>query len=102
MLDTLDVIKYDLRVFQITTGLHLFDQVHPRSGPHLRHLKNKYLVQVRVLSRKLVLLNVGLVVTAFEHGDAVHDSKSPDIPECGHVVLNTWGVHVLALIKNRD
>jgi hypothetical protein len=44
MLDTLDVIKHDPRVFQITTGLHSFDQVYPGSGPHLQHLENKHLV----------------------------------------------------------
>ena len=46
MLDTLDVIEHDPYVFQISSRLHLFDQVHPRSGPHLGYLKNKHLVQV--------------------------------------------------------
>jgi hypothetical protein len=58
MLDTLDVIEHDPHIFQISTGLHLFDQVYPRSGPHLGHLENKYLVRVRALSRELILLNV--------------------------------------------
>jgi hypothetical protein len=46
MLDTLDVIEYDPCFLQISSGLHLFDQVHPGSGPHLGHLENKHLVQV--------------------------------------------------------
>jgi hypothetical protein len=57
MLDTLDVIKHDPRVLQISSRLHSFDQVHPRSRPRLKHLENKYLVRVRALSRELVLLN---------------------------------------------
>ena len=43
MLDTLDVIEHDPYVFQISSRLHSFDQVHPGSGPHLWHLENKYL-----------------------------------------------------------
>jgi hypothetical protein len=46
VLDTLDVIKHDPRIFQISSGLHLIDQVHLGSRPHLGHLENKYLVQV--------------------------------------------------------
>jgi hypothetical protein len=76
--------------------------VHPRSGPHLGHLENKHLIGVRALFWELIFLNVGLVATASEHGDAVHDPKSSNIPECGDVVLNVWGVHILALLENRD
>jgi hypothetical protein len=50
LFDTLDVIEHDLRVFQISSGLHSIDQVHPRSGPHLGHLEYKYLVKVRALT----------------------------------------------------
>jgi hypothetical protein len=50
MLDTLDMIEYDPHVLQISSELHSFDQVHPRSGPHLGHLENKHLVRVRALS----------------------------------------------------
>jgi hypothetical protein len=89
MLDMLDMIVHDPCVFQISSGLHSFDQVHPGSEPYLGHLENKYLVRVRALSRELVLLNVGLVATASEHGDAVHDPKSSNIHERGDVVLNT-------------
>jgi hypothetical protein len=102
MLDSLDVIEHDSSVFQISFGLHSFDQVHPGSGPHLGHLENKHLVRVRALSRELVLLNVGLVAIASEHGDAVHDSKSSNIPEGGDVVLNAWGAHIFVLLENRD
>jgi hypothetical protein len=101
-LDTLEVIEHDPGVFQISSGLHSFDQVHPGSGPHLGHLENKHLVGIRALSRELVLLNVGLVATALEHGDAVHDPKSSNILERGDVVLNAWGDHIYILLKNRD
>jgi hypothetical protein len=102
MLDTLDVIEYDPRVLQISIGLHLFDQVHPRSGPHLGHLKNKHFFGVRALSWELVLLNVGPIATTSKHGNAVHDPKSLNIPECGDVVLNAWRAHIFALLENRD
>jgi hypothetical protein len=102
MLDTLDVIKHDPCVFQISSGLHSFDQVYPRSGPHLGHLENKHLIGVRVLTRELVLLNVGLVATASERGDAVHDPKSLNIPKRGDVVLNAWETHIFILLENRD
>jgi hypothetical protein len=77
-------------------------RLHPGSGPHLGHLENKHLVGIRALSRELVLLNIGLVATASERGDAVHDSNSSNIPECGDVVLDAWGAHIFALLKNRD
>jgi hypothetical protein len=96
------VIEHDPCVLQISTRLHSFDQVLPRSGPYLRHLENKHLVGVRALSRELVLLNVGLVATASEHGDTIHDPKSSNIPECGDVVLNAWGAHIFALLENMD
>jgi hypothetical protein len=76
--------------------------LHPGSGPHLGHLENKHLVGIRALSRELVLLNIGLVATASERGDAVHDSNSSNIPECGDVVLDAWGAHIFALLKNKD
>jgi hypothetical protein len=101
-LDTLDVIEHDPGVFQISSGLCSFNQVHPGSGPYLGHLENKHLVGIRALSRELVLLNVGLVATAPEHGNAVHDPKSSNIPERGDVVLNAWGAHIFALLENRD
>jgi hypothetical protein len=102
MLDTLDVIEHDPRILQISTRLHSFDQVHPRSGPHLGHLENKHLVGVRALSRELVLMNVGLVAIASEYGNAVHDPKSSNILKHGDVVLNAWGAHIFALLENRD
>jgi hypothetical protein len=102
MLDTLDVIEHDPCVFHISSGLHLFDQVHPGSGPHLGHLENKHLVEVRALTRELVLLNVGPVATASEHGEAVYDPKSSNIYERGDVVLNALGAHIFALLENRD
>jgi hypothetical protein len=102
MLDTLDVIKHDPRILQISSGLHSFDQVHSGSGPHLGHLENKHLVQIRALSRELVLLNVGLVARASEHGNAVHDPKSSYILERGDVVFNAWGAHIFALLENRN
>jgi hypothetical protein len=102
ILDTLDVIEHDPRVFQISSGLHPINQVHPRSGPHLGHLEKKFLIGVQALTRELVLLNVGLVATASEHGNVVHDSKSSIIPECGDVVLDAWGAHIFALLKNRN
>jgi hypothetical protein len=102
MLDTLDVIEHDPRVLQISSGLYSFDQVYPGSGPHLKHLENKHLVGVRAMSRELVLMNVGLVAIASEHGDAIHDPKSSNIPELGDVVLNAWGAHIFALLENRD
>jgi hypothetical protein len=102
ILDMLDVIKHDPRVFQISSGLHPIDQVHPGSRPHLGHLENKYLVGIRALTRELVLLNIGLVATASERGDAVHDHKSSIRPERGDVVLDAWGAHIFALLENRD
>jgi hypothetical protein len=96
------VIEHDPCVLQISTGLHSFDQVHSRSGPHLGHLENKHLIRVRALSRELVLLNVGLVATASEHGHAVYDPKSSNILERGDVVLSAWGAHIFALLENRD
>jgi hypothetical protein len=102
ILDTLDVIEHDPRVFQISSGLHSIDQVHPGSGPHLGHLENKHLVGVRALTRELVLLNVGLVATASEHGDAVYDPKSLNIPDCSNVVLDALGAHIFALLENMD
>jgi hypothetical protein len=102
MLDTLDVIEHDPRVLQISTGLHSFDQVYPRSGPHLGHLENKHLFGVRALSQEFVLLNVGPVATASEHGNAVHDPKSSNILERGDVVLNTWEAHIFPFLENRD
>jgi hypothetical protein len=56
--DTLDRIEHDPRALQISSGLHSFDQVHPGSRPHLRHLENKHLIQIRALSWELVLLHV--------------------------------------------
>jgi hypothetical protein len=44
ILDTLDKIEHDPRMFQISSGLHSIDQVNPRSGPYLGHLENKHLV----------------------------------------------------------
>jgi hypothetical protein len=102
ILDTLNVIKHDPCVFQISSGLHSIDQVHPGSGPHPGHLKNKHLVGVRALTRELVLLNVGLVAIASERGDAIHDPKSSNIPECGDVVLDAWGAHIFVLLENMD
>jgi hypothetical protein len=102
MLDTLDVIKHDPRMFQISSGLHPIDQVHTRSGPHLGHLENKHLVGIRALTRELVLLNVGPMATASKLGDAVHDPKSLNIPKRGDVVLGAWGAHIFALLENRD
>jgi hypothetical protein len=102
ILDTLDVIEHDPRVFQISSGLHSIDQVHSGSGPHLGHLENKHLVGVGALTQALVLLNVGLVATASERGDAVHDPKSSNILERGDVVLDAWGAHIFALLENRD
>jgi hypothetical protein len=101
MLDILDVIEHDPLIFQISFGLHLFDQVHPGSEPHPGHIENKHLVQVRALSRELILLNIGPVATASKHGDAVHDLKSSYIPERGDVVLNAWKAHIFQLVKNR-
>jgi hypothetical protein len=98
ILDTLDVIEHDPRVFQISSGLHSINQVHSRSGPYLEHLENKHLVWVRALTRELILLNVGLVATASERGDAVHDPKPSNIPECGDIVLDAWGAHIFALL----
>jgi hypothetical protein len=102
VLGMLDVIEYDPRMFQISSGLYPIDQVHPGSGPHLGLLENKHLVRVRALTRELVLLNVGLVATASERGDAVHDLISSNIPERGDVVLDAWGAHIFALLENRD
>jgi hypothetical protein len=102
LFDTLDVIEYDPLVFQISSGLHSFDQVHPGSGPHLEHLENKHLVRIRALARELVLLNEGPVATASECGDVVHDPKSSNILERGDVVLNAWRAHVFVLLENRD
>jgi hypothetical protein len=102
ILDTLDVIEHDPRMFQISSGLHSIDQVHSGSGPHLGHLENKHLVGVRALTRELVLLNVGLVATASERGDAVHDPNSSNIPERSDIVLDAWGAHIFALLENRD
>jgi hypothetical protein len=102
LFDTLDVIEHDPRVFQISSGLHSFDQVHPGFGPHLGHLENKQLVRVRALAQELVFLNEGPVATASECGDVVHDSKSSNILERGFIVLNAWRAHVFALLKNRD
>jgi hypothetical protein len=76
----LDVIEHDPQVLQISSGLHLFDQVYPRSGPYFGHLENKHLVRVRALFRELVLLNVDLVATTSKHGNVVHDPKSLNIP----------------------
>ena len=102
MLDTLNVIKHDLHIFQISSRLQSFDQVHPGSGPHLRHLENKHLVKVRALSQELILLNVGLVATASEYGDAIHDPKSLNIFKCGDVIFNAWEAHIFALLENKD
>jgi hypothetical protein len=102
ILDTFDAIKYDPCVFQISSGLHPIDQVHPGSGPYLKHLENKHLVGIRALTQELVLLNVGLVATASERGDTIHDSKSLNIPERGDVILDAWGAHIFALLENRD
>jgi hypothetical protein len=102
ILDTLNVIELDPRLFQISSGLHLIDQVHPRSGPHLGHLKNKHLVGVQALTRELVLLNIGLVATTSERGDAIHDPKSLNVPKRGDVVLDAWEAHIFALLENRD
>jgi hypothetical protein len=88
MLDMLDVIEHDPRVFQISSGLHSIDQVHPGSGPHVEHLENKHLVGVRALTHELILLNVGPVAIASERGDAVYDPKSSNIPERGDVILD--------------
>ena len=102
MLNTLDVIKHNPHILQISSRLHSLDQVNPRSGPHLGHLENKHLVRVGALSRELVLLNVGPMVTASERGDAVHDPKSSNEPKRGDIVLDAWGAHILALLENRD
>ena len=102
MLNMLDVIKRDPHVLQISSGLHLIDQVHPKSKPHLEHVENKYLVQFRASSRELILLHVGLMAIASEHGNAIHDPKSSNIPERGNVILNAWGAHVFALLENRN
>ena len=50
LFDTLDVIEHDPCVLQISYRLHLFDQVHPGSGPHLRHLKIKHFVCVQAVA----------------------------------------------------
>jgi hypothetical protein len=54
------------------------------------------------MTQELVFLNVGLVATASERGDVVHDPKSSNIPEHGDVVLDAWGAHIFALLENRD
>jgi hypothetical protein len=102
MLDTLDVIEHDPCVLQISSGLHSFDQVHPRSGPHLEHLENKHLVQIRALPRELVFLNVGPVATTSKHGDAIHDPESSNKPESGDIVLNAWGFGKSYICTSRE
>ena len=96
------MIEHDPRVFQISSGLHSIHQMHLVSGPYLGHLENKHLVRIRALTEELVLLNVGLVATASKRGNAVHDPKSLNEPKCGDVILDTSGVHIFALLKNRD
>jgi hypothetical protein len=102
MLDTLDVIEHDPRVFQISSGLHAIDQVYLGFGPYLGYLENKHLVGVRALTWELILLNVGLVATTSESGNTVHHPKSSNIPERGDVVLDAWGAHIFVLLENRD
>jgi hypothetical protein len=43
ILDMLDVIEYDPRVFQISSWLHPIDQVYPGSGPTSDILKTNTL-----------------------------------------------------------
>ena len=88
LFDTLNVIKHNPRVLQISFGLHSFDQVYPRSEPYLGHLENKHLLYIQALARELVLLNVHPMDTAYECGNAVHDPKSSNIPERSDIVLN--------------
>ena len=101
ILDTLNVIEHDPRLFQISSGLHSIDQVHSRSRPYFGHLENKHLVGVQALTQELVLLNVGLVATASERGNAVHDPKSSNIPERSDVVLDAWELIYLYFLRTR-
>ena len=102
MLNTLDVIKHNPSVFQMSSRLHSIDQMHPESGPHLRHLENKHLVRIQALTQDLILLNVGPVAIASKRCNAIHDPKSSKILERGDVVLDAWGAHIFALLKNMD
>jgi hypothetical protein len=81
LLDTLHMVEYHPRVFEITTGLHPLYQVYPAARTHLRHLEYKYLVRFRALAREQVLLDIRLVAATSEHGDAIHDSISPYVRE---------------------
>jgi hypothetical protein len=80
-LDMLHMVEHHQGILKITTWLHPFHQVYIVARTHLRHLEYKYLIKIRALAREHVLLDIRPVAASFEHGDSIHDAKSPYVPE---------------------
>ena len=57
-LHTLNMVKHELGVFEVSTGLHPFYEVDSTTRSYLIHFEDKDLVNFRSLAWKLVLLDI--------------------------------------------
>jgi hypothetical protein len=80
-LDTLHMVEHHPCVLKITTWLHPFHQVYTAAKTYLKHLEYKYLIKIRALAWEYACLDIRPVVATSEHGNAIHDLKSPYVPE---------------------
>jgi hypothetical protein len=100
-LDTLDMVKHDPNILQITVWLHSPDKVNSRPRAHLEHLKYIEFLQQLSLASEFVFLHIGSTAMTFESGDAVNDPPSPNALEGSDCVTNTRGAEVLVPVHDK-
>jgi hypothetical protein len=100
-LDTLDMVKHDLSISQITVWLHSLDNVNSRPRAHLGHLEYVEFLQQLSLAWEFVFLHIRPTAMTSESGDAVNDPPSPNALEGNDCVTNTRGVEVLVPIHDK-
>jgi hypothetical protein len=57
----LEMIKHNLNILQITTKLHLLDQINTNGEIINKHLKHEHLL-IQQLSKKTIILNVIVMI----------------------------------------
>jgi hypothetical protein len=72
-LDTLDMVKHDPSILQITVWLHSPDKVHSRPRAHLGHLEHVDFLQQLSLAWEFVFLHIGPTTLTSQSGYAVND-----------------------------
>src|SRR6202161_4771595 len=100
-LDTLDMVKHDPSILQITVWLHSPDKVDSRARAHLGHLENKDFLQQLSLAWEFVFLHIGPTALTSQTGDAVNDPPSANALEGSDSVSNTRGAEVLVPVHEK-